>query len=107
MPASPAEKAGLVAGGKDGQNEAKAGGDIITTIDNMPVTSVQDILSYLNGKGPGEKVTLSVLRGGQNISVPVELGEWPEKLPAGFGAIPQPNDDGNGFDFGPFHFRIR
>jgi S1-C subfamily serine protease len=107
LPGSPAEKSGLVAGGKDQQNDPKAGGDIITAIDNAPVASVQDILSYLNGKRPGEKVTLSVQRSGQNTSVPVELGEWPDKMPSGFGANPLPNDNGNGFDIGPFHFRIR
>jgi S1-C subfamily serine protease len=107
LPGSPAEKAGLVAGGKDDQNVPKAGGDIITAVDNSPVAVVQDILSYLNTKRPGETVTLSVLRGGQTISVPVELGEWPDKLPSGFGTNPLPNQDGNGFDFGPFHFRIK
>jgi 2-alkenal reductase len=114
MPGAPAEKAGLVAGGKNEQSEPKAGGDVITAIDNSPVTSVQDILTYLNGKSPGDKVTLSVQRGDQSVSVPVELGTWPDKLPALSGGTEpgpntpnNPNGDGNGFDFGPFHFRIK
>ena len=109
MAGSPAEKAGLVESGRNNQNEATAGGDIITAIDSTPVTRVEDMLSYFNGKKPGDKVTLSVQRGDQQISVPVELGEWPEKLPGydefnqGDGQPPNQNQ----FDFGPFHFRTK
>jgi S1-C subfamily serine protease len=109
MAGSPAEKAGLVESGRNNQNEATAGGDIITAIDSTPVARVEDMLSYFNGKNPGDKVILSVQRGDQQISVPVELGEWPEKLP-GYNEFNQgdgqdPNQ--NQFDFGPFHFRIK
>ncbi len=109
FPGSPAEKAGLTASGTDDQKEPKSGGDIVTAIDNSAVTSVQDILTYLNGKMPGDKVTLTVQRAGQAISVPVELAEWPENLTVSTGTQEGPNQDGNGngFDFGPFHFRIK
>ena len=106
---SPAEKAGLVESGRNSQNEATAGGDIITAIDSTPVARVEDMLSYFNGKKPGDTVTLSVQRGDQLISVPVSLGEWPDKLPGynqfnqGGGQAP----DQNQFDFGPFHFQIK
>jgi S1-C subfamily serine protease len=109
MAGSPAEKAGLVQSGRDNQKEATMGGDIITAIDGTPVTRVEDLLSYFNGKKPGDKVTLSVQRGDQQISVPVELGEWPEKLPGYYeykeGDGQDPNQ--NQFDFGPFHFRSK
>jgi S1-C subfamily serine protease len=108
FPGSPAEKGGLTGGGKDDQNEPKAGGDIVTAIDNAPVTSVQDILAYLNGKQPGDKVTLTVLRSGQTVSVPIELAEWPDKIPVASGSQSSPSpDNGNGFDFGPFHIRVK
>lgn len=106
---SPAEKAGLVESGRNSQNEAIAGGDIITAIDGTPVARVEDMLSYFNGKKPGDQVTLSVQRGDQQISAQVELGEWPDKLTGyyefdeGDGQAP----DGNQFDFGPFHFRTK
>jgi len=109
MTGSPAEKAGLVESGRNSQNEATAGGDIITAIDSTPVARVEDMLSYFNGKKPGDTVTLSVQRGDQQISVPVALGEWPDKLPGynqsnpGGGQAP----DRNQFDFGPFHFQIK
>jgi S1-C subfamily serine protease len=109
MAGSPAEKAGLVESGRDNQNEAAAGGDIITALDNTPVTKVEDMLSYFDGKKPGDTVTLSVQRGDQQISVPATLGEWPEKLP-GYNEFNQgdgqdPNQ--NRFDFGPFHFETK
>jgi len=106
---SPAEKAGLVESGRNSQNEATAGGDIITAVDNTPVTRVEDLLSYFNGKRPGDRVTLSVQRGDQQLSVPAELGEWPEKLP-GYNKFNQgdgQDPNGNQFDFGPFHFRTK
>lgn len=81
MTGSPADKAGLVESGRNKQNEPAAGGDIITAIDETAVAKVDDILSYFNGKKPGDRVTLSVQRGDQKISVPVELAEWPDRLP--------------------------
>jgi len=80
---SPADRVGLVKSGRNKQNEPAAGGDIITAVDNIPVTKVDDLLSYFNGKKPGDTVTLSIQRGDQTMSIPVALGEWPDKLPAG------------------------
>ncbi|MDD5399267.1 MAG: trypsin-like peptidase domain-containing protein [Dehalococcoidia bacterium] len=81
MTGSPADKAGLVESGRNVNNEPAAGGDIITAVDEASVAKVDDILSYFNGKKPGDKVTLSIQRGDQTISVPVELAEWPDRLP--------------------------
>jgi S1-C subfamily serine protease len=110
---SPAEKAGLVPSGRDTQGEPTAGGDIITALDNVPVTKVEDMLIYFNGKHPGDSVSLTVIRGGQTLSVPVVLGEWPEQLPTsllqqpGQGDNQTPNQ--NDFQFGPyeFHFNVK
>ena len=111
---SPAEKAGMVKGGRDSANEPAGGGDIITAIDGKAVNSVQDMISYFNGKRPGDKITLTVVRGDQQISVPVELGEWPDNLSSKITINPDlgqgdsgSGDAGHGFDFGPFHFRIK
>jgi S1-C subfamily serine protease len=107
---SPAEKAGLVPGGKDAQSEPKAGGDVITSLDNVPVIKVEDMLTYFNGKRPGDSVTLTIIRGGQTLSVPVVLGEWPEQLPA---SLLQPGQSDNqtpqNYQFGPyeFHFNVK
>ena len=115
MTGSPAEKVGLVESGRNEQGEPSAGGDIITAVDGAAVARVDDILSYFNGKKPGDRVTLSVQRGDQNISVPVELGEWPDVLPGyyefnqGDGREQSPGPDQNQYEFkfGPFEFRTK
>lgn len=47
--------------------------DIITGIDDIVVHSADDLLSYLELKKPGQVVTLTVLRGGHKIKIPVTL----------------------------------
>ncbi|MFH1639930.1 MAG: trypsin-like peptidase domain-containing protein [Chloroflexota bacterium] len=77
---SPAEKAGLVEGGSNEQGEPASGGDVITAVDGKKVNKVEDLVSYFNTKKPGDSVSLSVNRGGKDITVEVTLGEWPEKM---------------------------
>jgi S1-C subfamily serine protease len=79
IPDSPAKKAGLMESGVNSQNQPTTGGDIIVAIDGTPVTSVEDILIYLNGKQPGDKVVLDIYRANEQTEVTVELGEWPEQ----------------------------
>jgi len=115
LPGSPAEKVGLVASGRDELDEPLAGGDIITAVDDAAVAKVADILSYFNGKKPGDRVTLSVQRGDQKMSIPVELGEWPDVLPGyyefnqGNGREQPPDSQQNQYEFkfGPFEFRTK
>jgi len=51
--------------------------DIIVGIDNQRVATVDDLLSYLETKKPGQVVTLNVLRQGQHevARIPVKLTE--------------------------------
>ena len=85
----PAASAGIVASGTD-QGQPGTGGDIITAIDGRTVGSVDDIAGYLNGKDPGDTVTLTVLRDGSTISVNVTLGAWPTSEPT---ITTQPDDN--------------
>jgi S1-C subfamily serine protease len=80
MPDSPAQKAGLREGGSNEQGEPTSGGDVITAVDGVAVSKVEDLISYLNGKRPGDEVTLSVVRDGKQMTVKVILGEWPENV---------------------------
>jgi S1-C subfamily serine protease len=73
---SPAEKAGLIESGRNSQKEPTKGGDLITAVDNVPVAKVEDLISYFDSKKPGDKVSLSIYRGGKQITISVELGEW-------------------------------
>jgi 2-alkenal reductase len=54
------------------------GGDIITAIDGAPMRSFDDLLSYLvMTTEPGQEVTLTVIRDGEPMDVPVMLGARP------------------------------
>lgn len=70
MPNSPADKAGLRGASQDNQ-----AGDIITAIDGQPVRSFEDLTTYLfYNTDLGQKITLSILRDGQEQEVPLTLG---------------------------------
>ena len=51
-------------------------GDIITEIDNVPVQSVEDMVSYLNSKVPGDEVTLTIFKLGAEREVKITLDPW-------------------------------
>ena len=94
IPDSPAGKAGLMESGVNSQQQPTRGGDIIVAIDDTPVTRVEDIVNYLNGKQPGDKITLDMYRDNEEIEVIVELGEWPEQMPT-FEINPPSQDEFN------------
>lgn len=73
----PAEEAGLISGDQqvtiDGQT-ATVGGDILTAIDGQALTSMDDLISYLaNETVVGQKVNLSVLRDGSEMTLEATL----------------------------------
>ncbi|HYM51566.1 MAG TPA: trypsin-like peptidase domain-containing protein [Candidatus Limnocylindrales bacterium] len=68
---SPAAQAGL-----QGSGQPDASDDIITAIDGHPVNTIEDLTRYLNTKHVGDRVTLTVIRGGKSISVGVTLGNF-------------------------------
>lgn len=80
QPDSPALEAGLI-----GSDEAvsingesiKIGGDVITKADGNEVTDVQQLAAYLQEVGPGNQVTLTILRDGKSMSVDAVLGQQP------------------------------
>jgi S1-C subfamily serine protease len=76
-----AQQAGLQAGNRQvniGGQQVPAGGDIITAIDGNPVSTGGDLRAYIeNNKHPGDTVTVTVLRNGQRVDIPVTLGERP------------------------------
>ncbi len=80
----PAEKAGLR--GSSGTRavngrEVEVGGDVIIAIDQTPVTSFEDVLVYVSLQvAPGQTVTLTVLRDGQQMQIPVTLEKRPKNL---------------------------
>ena len=67
----PAAKAGLRATGQPSSSD-----DIITAIDGRQVTTVEQITQYLDTKHVGDRVALTVVRGGQTITITVTLGNF-------------------------------
>jgi S1-C subfamily serine protease len=87
----PAGKAGIQAGkGKiefQGQKDIPEGGDTIVAVDGKPIQQSSDLPNEISRKGPGDKVTLTILRGKARRTVTVTLAPRPDK-PAS--ATPQP-----------------
>ena len=80
---SPASKAGLK-GAFTSQNQAassstvRSGGDVILAADGKDVSTLEQLAGYLDeNKKPGDSVELAVVRSGQQMSVQVQLAEWP------------------------------
>ncbi len=80
VPDSPADKAGLRGAQvqDDNPHEVPPGGDLIVAIDGQPVRHFGDLIRYLTTKvRPGDTVTLTVLRDGERLEVPVTLTTRP------------------------------
>ena len=76
----PADKAGLEAGDKAvtiGGQEITAGGDVIVEADGQEIQGMDDLVSVINGKQPGDTIDLKVDRDGQTRDVTVTLGDRP------------------------------
>jgi len=78
---SPADEAGIRGSFKpltvDGV-EILIGGDVITKVDERPVTTISELSRLIGDYEPGDEITLSVLRDGKQIEIPVQLGERPQ-----------------------------
>ena len=77
-PNTPADNAGLKGSGSDNFNIPLPGGDYITAINGVEVKTSDELLSYLVFETTvGDTVDLTVLRDGQEMSIPLTLGERP------------------------------
>jgi putative serine protease PepD len=82
---SPADDAGLV-GAFNTESQANSatelvpGGDVITAADGEPVTSIDELATYLDrNKSPGDTVELTVIRDGEEQTITATLAPWPEQ----------------------------
>jgi S1-C subfamily serine protease len=76
----PADKAGVKGGhatASIGGQRVRAGGDVITAIDGNAVAGMEDVISVVNQKQPGDEVELSLADGSQQRTVTVTLGNRP------------------------------
>ena len=75
---SAAERAGIQAGRRIvllGNEQFVIGGDIIVSLDATPIASSQDLSQYVLRKRPGDTVVVTLYRGGERMTVNVELDE--------------------------------
>ncbi len=83
VPGGPAEHAGLRAPGRTvfvSGEPVPTSVDIITAIDGVPVSGMNELVSYLaSHTRPGDTVNLTVWREGQQISLPVQLTARPQR----------------------------
>ena len=75
-PDSPADKAGLM--GSNPHSSLPLGGDLIISIDGMPVNDFAEFMGYLlTYKKPGDKVEITVIRDGQEMDFDLVLSKRP------------------------------
>jgi S1-C subfamily serine protease len=60
--------------------EIDLGGDVVVAVDGQELSAHSDLPRLIFERGPGERVTLEVIRDGERTEVEVELGRRPEKL---------------------------
>jgi S1-C subfamily serine protease len=75
---SAASEAGIRAGNRTvlaGLQEIRIGGDVIIGVNGTAVTNQMDLNLLLNRAQPGDTVTLTIVRDGKKMNVPVKLGE--------------------------------
>ncbi len=71
---SPAMRANLQPFRRGSQRGEIIAGDVITAVDGDAVGSLDDMLTLLERRQPGDTVTLTVWRAGQTRRQPVQLG---------------------------------
>jgi len=78
----PADKAGLRGSTRQdlvNGHTVEIGGDLVIAIDGVSVSAFEDVLIYIAlNSGPGQTVTLTILRNNQQKDIQVELAQRPE-----------------------------
>lgn len=77
-PNSPAEAAGLRASGFNDTIGILSGGDLIIAVDGRSIADPDDLISFLVFDAEvGQTITLTIIRDGQQLEVPLTLSERP------------------------------
>jgi S1-C subfamily serine protease len=77
-PGGPAAQAGIRGGTKlltdSRMQELRVGGDVLIAIDGKQITNQSDLGLLLNRSQPGDTVTVTIVRDGKKMNLPVKLG---------------------------------
>ncbi len=66
-----------------GTGAAKAGlkpGDVVTALDSEQIRSMDDLILQVRRRAVGDKVSLTIIRNGKELRVPMTVGDRPAKL---------------------------
>ncbi len=77
---SPADEAGLRGSFKSATvngEQIRVGGDVITAIDGEPLRDIQDLRSFVLQANPDDEITLTIVRGDEEMEVSLTLDERP------------------------------
>jgi S1-C subfamily serine protease len=82
IPGGPAERAGLQGPRNITRRRGpfvvdsvdRSAADLIVAVDGKKVTNADDFLSIVEAKEPGDQVSLTIVRKGKELQVPVVLG---------------------------------
>jgi putative serine protease PepD len=69
-----------------GSPAARAGlqpGDLVTAIDGKQISSTEQFIGTVDSYSPGDKITMTVQRGGKSLQITVTLGTRPASAPTG------------------------
>ena len=76
-PGGPAADAGI----KANSSLLSEDGDVIVQVDGRGITEPDDVAQAIEGKRPGDRVTVRVLRDGAEREIVVQLGKRPSRVP--------------------------
>lgn len=77
---SPAEEAGLQGSTTTAEingQEVLVGGDVIVAVDGHPIPDMQTLQQFLTQYMPGDEITVTVLRDGEEVELELTLGQAP------------------------------
>ena len=77
-PGGPAAQAGIRGGTRSvlaGLQELRVGGDVLVAVNGKELASQMDLNLLLNRAWPGDTVTLTIIRDGKKMDIPVKLGD--------------------------------
>ncbi|WP_457742284.1 site-2 protease family protein [Thermococcus sp.] len=59
-------------------------GDVIVAINGQPIKTMEQFIAYMNKTKPGERITLTIIRDGEKMNLPLTLGKYPGKPEKGY-----------------------
>jgi S1-C subfamily serine protease len=78
VPGGPAAQAGIRGGTRSvlaGLQELRVGGDVLVAVNGKELASQMDLNLLLNRAWPGDTITLTIVRDGKKMNIPVKLGD--------------------------------